>query len=67
MTARTILQSSGKPRRMLLSQPPHFRVGITAPLTAADPILRHVDKIMRDSDSERPQRSKSTGVRGGRV
>ena len=27
MTARTVIQSSGKPRRMALSQPPHFRKG----------------------------------------
>ena len=27
MTARTVLQSNGKPRRFVLSQPPHFRKG----------------------------------------
>ena len=27
MTARTVIQSNGKPRRFVLSQPPHFRQG----------------------------------------
>ena len=27
MTARTVLQSNGKPRRVALSQPPHYRTG----------------------------------------
>lgn len=27
MTARTVIQSNGKPRRFVLSQPPHFRTG----------------------------------------
>ena len=27
MTARTVLQSNGKPRRLVLLQPPHFRKG----------------------------------------
>lgn len=41
MTARTVLQSSGKPRRVLLSQPPHFRTG--------NDVIASVDAVARDA------------------
>ena len=39
MTARTVLQSNGKPRRFVLSQPPHFRKGLAA-APAIDTVAR---------------------------
>ena len=41
MTARTVLQSNGKPRRVLLSRPPHFRTG--------NDVIGSVDKVARDA------------------
>lgn len=41
MTARTVLQSNGKPRRVLLSQSPHFRTG--------NDVIASVDKVARDA------------------
>lgn len=66
MTARIVLQSNGKPRRMLLSQPPGYRNG-TDPAPAVCPIERGIDIALRNADRERAQRSKSSGTKSVRV
>ena len=48
MTARTVLQSNGKPRRVLLSQPPHFRQGRDA-TPAVDAVERDAVRAIADS------------------
>ncbi len=36
-TARTVIQSNGRPRRFVLSQPPHYRTG--------QDVIASVDKV----------------------
>lgn len=51
MTARTVLHSNGRARRVVLKQPPHFRTGhIDAP--AADHTARAADRAIRESQFE---------------
>lgn len=40
-SARTVIQSNGKPRRFVLSQPPHFRTG--------NDVIASVDAVERDA------------------
>lgn len=43
--ARTVLQSSGKPRRVLLTQPPHFRTGQNSIAPQASDADRRTDCV----------------------
>lgn len=52
MTARrTVIQSSGLPRRAHLSQPPHFRIGLT-PAPAADQVALCASAAIKASQLE---------------
>lgn len=62
MTARTVLQSNGKPRRFVLSQPPHFRTGKDGPVFKDKAAIDAVQAIRR-SDSERSSHYRSKGTR----
>ena len=62
MTARTVIGSDGRVRRMALSQPPHFRRG-----RDADPVIDTVAlqavRALKSCDSERNAHYRSRGVR----
>lgn len=62
MTARTVIQSSGKPRRFVLSQPPHFRTGRDA-APAVDAVALDAVRALKRCDSERSAHYRSTGAR----
>ena len=62
MTARTVLQSNGKPRRFVLSQPPHFRKGQDA-APAIDTVARDAVRAITASGIERTAHYRSRGVR----
>lgn len=49
--ARTVLQSNGKPRRVLLSQPPHFRQGQDA-TPAVDAVERDAVRAITNAQFE---------------
>ena len=51
MTARTVIQSNGKPRRFVLSQPSHFRKGQDA-APAVDAVERDAVRAITDSQFE---------------
>lgn len=61
-TARTVIQSNGKPRRFVLSQPPHFRKG-----RDADPVIDTVAldavRALKRCDTDRGAHYRSKGVR----
>ena len=62
MTARTVIQSSGLARRVVLKQPPHFRTGrMDAP--AADRAADDAVRALQTCDSDRSSYYRSTGVR----
>ena len=64
MTARTVIGSNGKPRRFVLTQPPGYRTGQTAPLSApACPVEKAAVQALRRSDSERDAHYYTTGRR----
>ena len=48
MTARAVIQSNGKPRRVLLSQPPHFRQGRDA-TPAVDAVARDAARAVTNA------------------
>ena len=62
MTARTVIGSNGKPRRLALAQPPHFRRGLVAP-AAVDRAAEGAVQALRRSSSERGAHYYSTGSR----
>ena len=62
MTARTAIQSNGKPRRVALTQPPHFRTGQDGPVSKDKAAIDAVQALRR-SDSERSSHYRSKGVR----
>ncbi len=62
MTARTVIQSNGKPRRFVLSQPPHFRQGRDA-APAVDTVALDAISALKRYDSERSSHYRSTGPR----
>ena len=62
MTARTVIQSNGKPRRFVLSQPPHFRTGQDGPVFKDKAAIDAVQALRR-SDNERSSHYRSKGVR----
>ena len=49
MTARTVIQSNGKPRRFVLSQPPHFRTGQDGPVSKGKAAIDAVQALRRSS------------------
>ena len=51
MTARTVIQSNGKPRRFVLPQPPHFRQGRDA-APAVDAVEHDAVRAIVDSQFE---------------
>lgn len=62
MTARTVIRSDGRVRRVVITQPPHFRTGrIDAP--AADRAAADAVRALRACDSERSSHYRSKGVR----
>lgn len=56
MTARTVLQSNGKPRRVLLSQPPHFRQDRDA-TPAVDAVERNAVRAITNAQFEARDKS----------
>ena len=59
MTARTVLQSNGKPRRFVLLQPPHFRQGRDA-TPAVDTVAR--DAVRATAASQFEAREKGAAL-----
>ena len=51
MTARAVLQSNGKPRRVALTQPPHFRQGRDA-TPAVDAVKRDAVRAITNAQFE---------------
>ena len=51
MTARTVIHSNGRPRRMALSQPPHYRTGRDA-APAVDRAALDAVRAIADSQFE---------------
>lgn len=47
MTARTVIHSDGRARRVLLTQPPSYRRGAD-PVLAVDSVIHAVDKALRN-------------------
>ena len=62
MTARTVIQSNGKPRRVALSQPPHFRTGLAA-VPAIDTVALDAVRALKRCDTDRAAHYRSTGTR----
>ena len=62
MTARTVIQSNGKTRRFVLSQPPHFRTGQDA-APVIDTVALEAVRALKQSDHERTAHYRSRGVR----
>ena len=52
MTTRIVIHSSGKARRVLLNQPPHFRRG-AEPAPVVDVLLKSIDKVLGESHDGR--------------
>lgn len=61
-TARTVIQSNGRPRRFVLSQPPHYRTGQDGPVFKDKAAIDAVQALRR-SDSDRSAHYRSTGTR----
>ena len=61
-SARTVIQSNGKPRRVALTQPPHFRKGQDA-APAIDTVALDAVRALKRCDSERSSHYRSTGTR----
>ena len=61
-TARTVIQSNGKPRRMALSQPPHFRKGRDA-APVIDAVALDAVRALERCDTDRGAHYRSKGVR----
>ena len=62
MTARTVIQSNGRPRRFVLSQPPHFRTGNDVIASVDKAALAATKAITRASD-DRSLNYRSNGTR----
>lgn len=62
MNARTVIQANGKPRRVILRQPPHFRTGSDA-LPVVDRLAADAKTAMAHARDDRGINSKSNGAR----
>ena len=62
MTARTVIQSNGKPRRFVLTQPPGYRRGSDA-LPVVDDLAQGTAKALANARNDRDINSKSNGTR----
>ena len=62
MTARTVLHSNGRPYRVALSQPPHFRTGRDA-APAVDRATLDAVRALKRCDTDRGAHYRSKGVR----
>ena len=62
MTARTVLHSNGRPYRVALSQPPHFRTGLAA-VPAIDTVALDAVRALKRCDTDRAAHYRSKGVR----
>ena len=62
MTARTVIQSSGKPRRFVLSQPPSYRKG-SEPRPVVDRVAAGAAQAIAHARDDRGINSKSNGTR----
>lgn len=60
--ARTVIQSDGKPYRVALTQPPHFRKGQDA-APAIDAVALEADRALKRCNDERSSHYRSTGTR----
>ena len=56
MTARTVIHSNGKARRVLLTQPPSYRRG-AGPVPAIDDVTRAVERVLRNAKDDVIERS----------
>ena len=62
MNDRAVIQSNGKPRRVALSQPPHFRTGLAA-VPAIDTVALDAVRALKRCDTDRGAHYRSKGVR----
>ena len=62
MTARIVLQSNGKPKRFILSQPPGYRKGSDA-LPSVDRVAAGAAQAIAHARDDRGINSKSNGTR----
>ena len=62
MTARTVIDSAGRARRMLLRQPPHYRTGNDVIASVDKVALAATQAITRASD-DRSLNYRSNGTR----
>lgn len=65
MTARTVIGSNGRPRRLVLTQPPHFRTGQTAPLDTPESLERDTVRAIRASQMAAVSKGRSNTSRAG--
>ena len=65
MTARTVIRANGRPYRMVLSQPPHFRTGQTAPLATPESLERETVRAIRASQMAAVSKGRSNTGRAG--
>ena len=65
--ARTVLQSNGKTRRFVLSQPPHFRTGQTAPLAMPESLESETVRAIRASQMAAVANGRKSASRAGRL
>ena len=62
MTARTVIGSDGRVRRMAISQPPHYRKGREA-APVVDTVALDAVRALKRCDSERSAHYRSKGTR----
>ena len=62
MTARTVIQSNGRPRRFVLTQPPGYRKG-TEPRHLVDSAAAGAALALSHARDDRAINSKSNGAR----
>lgn len=62
MTARTVIQSNGRPRRFVLTQPPSYRKG-TEPRPLVDRAAAGAAIALSNARNDRAINSKSNGTR----
>ena len=65
--ARAVIGSNGKPRRLALRQPPHYRSGQTAPLTTLESLEGETVRAIRASQMAAVANGRKSASRAGRL